>query len=50
MQRRYEADFAYYEGDGLITVRGREVRGLALPVEVLEKLYHENARRWYPGL
>ena len=50
MQQRYEADFAYYEGDGLITVRGREVRGLALSVEVLEKLYHENARRWYPGL
>ena len=50
MQQRYEADFAYYEGEDMLTVRGREVRGLALPAQVLEKLYHENARRWYPGL
>jgi len=50
MAERYAHEFAYYEGDGELTVAGRTVRGLDLSSEVLEKLYYGNAVRWIPGL
>jgi hypothetical protein len=27
-----------------------KVRGLALPLPVLKKVYYENALKWYPGI
>lgn len=39
------ADCAYYAGTGPTQYDGRTVEGLALPSKVLEKFYHENARR-----
>jgi hypothetical protein len=50
IQERYREQFAYFESDQGVTLRGREVQGLGLPQEVLEKLYATNASRWYPGL
>jgi predicted TIM-barrel fold metal-dependent hydrolase len=47
---RFEMEFAYFENEGLVTVRDRSVEGLALQHNLLEKFYHTNARRWYPGL
>jgi predicted TIM-barrel fold metal-dependent hydrolase len=51
---RYEAayrrEFAYYETEETLTVAQREVRGLGLPAEVLDKLYTKNAAAWYPGI
>ena len=29
---------------------GRVVQGLALPMPILRKLYHDNAVRWFPGI
>lgn len=49
-EARYQEAFAYYETDRQLTIRGRSVRGLALPPQVLEKFYRENALNWYPGL
>ncbi len=46
----YRREFAYYETRDSLTLFGREVEGLGLPQALLEKLYLENARRWYPGL
>jgi len=46
----YQNERAYYESKGTVNVRGREVRGLGLPPEVLEKFYHRNARAWFPGV
>jgi len=46
----YRREFAYYETEGTLTVANREVRGLGLPVAVLDKVYCENAAAWYPGL
>jgi predicted TIM-barrel fold metal-dependent hydrolase len=50
MTERFQADFAYYETDQKLTMRGREIQGLGLPDEVLAKFYEQNARNWYPGL
>jgi hypothetical protein len=50
MQTVWKTDFAYYESDQPMTIRGREVQGLGLPESVLEKFFSQNARNWYPGL
>lgn len=50
LRQTYQTHFAYFESDGLVTVRGRQVQGLGLPPEVLQKIYYDNARAWYPGL
>jgi predicted TIM-barrel fold metal-dependent hydrolase len=50
MEARYQADFAYFETDRLLTMRDREVQGLGLPENILEKFYVSNAQEWYPGL
>ena len=44
-KRQYRADYAFYAGMGPMQYDGRTVEGLALPKKVLEKFYHENARR-----
>ncbi len=46
----YRAERAYYESQDMVTVHGREVRGLGLPPQVLKKLYHKNAQIWFPCL
>jgi predicted TIM-barrel fold metal-dependent hydrolase len=46
----YKTERAFYETDQLVKIASREVKGLALPASILEKLYIRNAQRWYPGL
>lgn len=46
----YQREFTYYQTEETLSVAGREVRGLGLPADVLDKLYYENAAAWYPGL
>ncbi|HEY6547574.1 MAG TPA: amidohydrolase family protein [Vicinamibacteria bacterium] len=46
----YARDLAYFATDEVLTHEGREVRGLALPPEVLRLLFHDNAVRWVPGM
>jgi predicted TIM-barrel fold metal-dependent hydrolase len=46
----WQREFRYYETAEMFQVARREVQGLALSPEVLEKLYHSNAAKWYPGL
>jgi predicted TIM-barrel fold metal-dependent hydrolase len=52
--RRLEADYArdwsYFATDTTLEVDGRQVRGLALPEEVLRQLFRDNALRWVRGL
>ncbi len=50
LEEDYRRDFRYYAGEGEMEYRGRTVRCLGLPREVLEKLYHANAERLVPGL
>jgi len=50
MTNSYQEHFRYLEKEGPMTISSREVLGIGLPEEVLEKVYRANARRWYPGL
>lgn len=50
LRETYEMNFAYFESGEDLTLRGRNTRGLALPQEVLTRIYRTNAERWYPGL
>lgn len=47
---QYATDWAFFSSDKTITYMGREVKGLALPQQVLRKLYHDNAVHWIPGI
>jgi len=46
---RFVYNFSVLETDQMI-MRGKPIKGLDLPKEVLEKIYYKNALRLYPGL
>ena len=46
----YARDWRYLATGDVISSRGRQVQGLALPDSILRKMYHDNAIRWFPGL
>ena len=50
MREVYARDWKYFATAEEIDLEGRRVQGLALPPEVLRKLFRENALRWVPGL
>jgi predicted TIM-barrel fold metal-dependent hydrolase len=52
MEKTYLADYRYFATDEQISVSkvGSPINGLALPAEVLVKVFRENARKWYPGI
>ena len=50
MEKAYRRDFDYYAGKGSRKAGGREIEGLGLPREVLDKFYHRNAQRLMPGI
>ena len=49
-QKTYAQDWKYFATAEVISYRGHNVRGLALPPSVLRKLYHDNAVKWFPGI
>ncbi len=48
--QRYQNDFLYYFTDGEIRLKNYSVRGLALPEDVLHKVFYSNAVKWIPGI
>jgi predicted TIM-barrel fold metal-dependent hydrolase len=54
IERVYELDYRYFATAETLEIsevrEGYTCQGLALPEEVLRKLYHDNAVRWYPGI
>jgi Amidohydrolase len=46
----HNRDWAFFSGDEKMEFEGRPTWGLALPEDVLRKLFRENARRWLPGI
>jgi predicted TIM-barrel fold metal-dependent hydrolase len=48
--QRYNNDFIYYFTDNEIKLRKYSLRGLALPQEVLHKVFYSNAVKWVPGI
>jgi predicted TIM-barrel fold metal-dependent hydrolase len=49
-QSHYALEWRYLSGDGTIEYHGHQVQCLHLPKPVLQKLYHENAIHWVPGI
>jgi predicted TIM-barrel fold metal-dependent hydrolase len=49
-QSTYVRDWQFLATDEIVTVGGKQVRGLSLPQPVLQKLFHDNAKKWIPGL
>ena len=50
LRQTYEMHLAYFQGSGPTRVRSYDTQGLALPQSVLDKIYTENTRHWYPRL
>jgi hypothetical protein len=48
----WKSDWRYFTTDETLTSPdvNQPFRGLALPVEVVKKIYYENAKRWIPGI
>lgn len=46
----YANDWRYFATDDTIEYKGKPVKGLNLPPEVLRKIYHDNAVKWFPGI
>jgi predicted TIM-barrel fold metal-dependent hydrolase len=48
--QRYQDHFRYLETNDTFEIHGVAVTGIGLPPETLEKVYYQNALRWYPGI
>jgi predicted TIM-barrel fold metal-dependent hydrolase len=46
----HDRDWAFFAGSDDMEYAGRPTRGLALPDDILRKIFRENALRWVPGL
>lgn len=49
-QETYAHDWKFLATDETLEYHGRKIEGLALPGDVLKKIYHENAVKWIPGI
>ncbi len=49
-EKQYATDWAFFSSDATVDYHGRKVQGLALPADVLRKLYHDNAAHWIQGV
>jgi predicted TIM-barrel fold metal-dependent hydrolase len=49
-QSTYARDWKFLATDEIFTVDGKQVHGLSLPRPVLQKMFHDNAKGWIPGL
>ena len=46
----YARDWKFLATDEKLEYFGHTYQGLALPRPVLQKLFHDNSARWFPGL
>lgn len=46
----YARDWRFLATNDTVEYNGRTYQGLALPASVLQKIYHDNAVRWFPGV
>ncbi len=50
MEASYAKDWQYLATHDSLTYRGHTVEGLGLPKSILQKIYHQNAVHWFPGI
>jgi predicted TIM-barrel fold metal-dependent hydrolase len=49
-QETYARDWKFLATDETIPYKGRQIEGLDLPKPVVQRIYHDNAVRWIPGI
>ena len=49
-ESEYARDWKYLATEETVDYAGRKTKGLALPEDVLRKVYRENALKWVPGI
>jgi predicted TIM-barrel fold metal-dependent hydrolase len=49
-EKQYAVEWRYFATNDAFEYRGNRVQGLNLPHAVLQKLYHDNAIHWIPGI
>jgi predicted TIM-barrel fold metal-dependent hydrolase len=49
-ENTYARDWRFLATDAQLSFRGVQTQGLALPENILRKVYHQNAIHWFPGL
>ncbi|HEY9715592.1 MAG TPA: amidohydrolase family protein [Chroococcales cyanobacterium] len=49
-EEAYANQWRYLATDEWVVYHGKKVQGLALPLPILRKLYHDNAVKWFPGV
>ncbi|MHB1023935.1 MAG: amidohydrolase family protein [Acidobacteriaceae bacterium] len=50
MAEDYARDWRFLATSKDVIYHGKKVQGLALPLPILHKLYHDNAVKWFPGI
>jgi hypothetical protein len=50
LEATHDRDWAFFSRGDTMEYAGQPTRGLALPEEILRKVFRENALRWLPGL
>ncbi len=50
LRNEWANEWTFHTSDAETTIEGRTVHGIALPEELLSKLFYENACKWYPGI
>jgi hypothetical protein len=48
--QRMEEEYRFFASSEATESRGRTVQGLGLPERVVRKIFHENPKRWFPGI
>ena len=46
----YARDWRFLATSDTVDIQGHTAQGLALPDAVLQKIYHDNAVHWFPGI
>lgn len=49
-ENAYANQWRYLATNDTVEYQGKPVQGLALPMPILRKLYHDNAVKWFPGV
>jgi len=47
---QHNRDWQYFSSTGPLTYNRRDATGLGLPPAILQKIFRENAVRWFPGI
>ena len=50
LQSTHDRDWSFFSSDDRMEHSGRSTQGLALPDPVLQKIFRDNAVRWFPGI